>query len=94
MNVAAKKSGWPGRRPQEFERWAERQLKEQFGHELVSPHFHGPAEWGGDQTDYLPSITGSKLNRTAPSGKVSLRASTDTYIKLANPFFGHSGRAH
>ena len=42
----------------------------------------------------LPSRTGSKLNRTAPSGKVSLLASTDTYIRLANLSFGHSGRAH
>ena len=37
---------------------------------------------------------GSKLNRTAPSGKVSLLASTDTYIRLANLSFGRSGRAH
>jgi hypothetical protein len=58
MNVAAKKSGWPGRQPQEFERWAERQLKEQFSHEQVSRQFHGSAEWGGDQTDsgFLPEL--------------------------------------
>ena len=36
----------------------------------------------------------SKLNRTAPSGKVSLLASTDTNIRLANLSFGRSGRAH
>jgi len=36
----------------------------------------------------------SKLNRTAPSGKVSLLASTDTNITLANLSFGRSGRAH
>jgi hypothetical protein len=42
----------------------------------------------------LPSKTGSKLNRTIASGKVSLRASTDTYISLANLSFRHSGRAH
>jgi hypothetical protein len=42
----------------------------------------------------LPSKTGSKLNRTIASGKVSLRASTDTYISLVNLSFRHSGRAH
>ena len=36
----------------------------------------------------------SKLNTTAPSGKVSLLASTDTNIRLANLSFGRSGRAH
>lgn len=36
----------------------------------------------------------SKLNRTAPSGKVSLLASTDTNIRLANLSFECSGRAH
>jgi hypothetical protein len=35
----------------------------------------------------------SKLNRTAPSGKVSLLASTDTSIRLANLTFGRSARA-
>ena len=42
----------------------------------------------------LPSRSGSELKRTTPSGKVSLLASTDTYIRLANLSFGHSGRAH
>ena len=42
----------------------------------------------------LPSRTSSELNRTAPSGIVGLLASTDTYIRLANCSFGHSGRAH
>ena len=41
-----------------------------------------------------PCSDSSKLNRTAPSGKVSLLASTDTNIRLANLSFGRSGRAH
>ena len=39
-------------------------------------------------------VSPSRLNRTAPLGKVSLLASTGTLIRLANLSFGHSGRAH
>ena len=70
----------------------QRRRPKQFGLPFGTMAYLGRGEPCSDAAADL--FGSSKLNRTTPSGKVSLLASTDTNIRLANLSFGRSGRAH